>query len=104
MNEPMSIAEAYGRGRVTFMSIELIVAPGALVPRSETELVGKTAIEILRRMSLPAARVIDMCCGSGNLACALAHHVPQARVWASDLTDGCIAAARANVAYRQVAD
>jgi len=43
--------------------------------------------------------VIDMCCGSGNLACALAARLPGARVWASDLTDACVALARRNAAH-----
>jgi release factor glutamine methyltransferase len=39
-----------------------------------------------------------MCCGAGNLVCALAHHAPEALFWASDLTDACVAATRHNVA------
>jgi len=40
-----------------------------------------------------------MCCGSGNLACSIAHHIPNVHVWASDLTDGCISVARRNVVH-----
>jgi release factor glutamine methyltransferase len=90
----MSIAEAYERGSVTFMGVELAIARGALVPRPETELLGETALTALDEPT----RIIDMCCGSGNLACALALRLPQARIWASDLTDGCVAVARQNVA------
>ena len=99
-----SVSEAYGRGRTMFMGIELLVAPGALVPRTETELLGKTAVEALRQMKLPAPRVIDMCCGAGNLACAIAYHITGSRVWASDLTDGCVDLARSNVAHHARAD
>jgi release factor glutamine methyltransferase len=104
MSESINVAEAYGKGRVTFMGVELVISPGALVPRAETELLGHAAIEILRSMSAPALRVIDMCCGAGNLACAIAHHVPQSHVWASDLTDGCIDVAQRNVELRQLTD
>jgi release factor glutamine methyltransferase len=79
------------------MGLELLVSRGALVPRGETELLGSTAVETLRAMGSAEFRVIDMCCGAGNLACAIAHHVPQARVWASDLTSECVEAARSNV-------
>jgi release factor glutamine methyltransferase len=83
-----------------FMDVELIVERGVLLPREETELLGKTAIQIL-----PAnPRVIDMCCGSGNLACAIARHIPGARVWASDLTDACVALARRNAVFANVQD
>ena len=94
---------AYVIGHQMFMGIELIAAEGALAPREETELLGNTALDILRS-SGPAPRVIDMCCGSGNLACAIAHHLPSARVWASDLTDGCIAVTRRNVEHVGISD
>jgi len=98
MSETINVAEAYERGRTQFMGIELQVAPGALVPRPETELLGRTAVEALRRAHLPSPRIVDMCCGAGNLACAIALNIPDARVWASDLTDGCVELARRNAA------
>jgi release factor glutamine methyltransferase len=98
------VAEAYASGRTTFMGLELQVAPGALVPRPETELLGMTAIDALGRMNVAAARVIDMCCGTGNLACAIATRVPEARVWACDLTKECIEVAQRNVAGLGLSD
>ena len=95
----MTSEDAYARGRAVFMGVELLVAPGALVPRAETELLGNTALELLAGMALAQPRIIDMCCGSGNLACALAVRVPAARVWGSDLTDGCVSVARRNVEH-----
>ena len=77
------------------MGIELLVAPGALVPREETELLGYAAVEALALIDEP--RVIDMCTGSGNLACGIATKVPTAQVWCSDLTTETVAVARANV-------
>lgn len=94
---------AYVVGRQEFMGIELIAAEGALAPRAETELLGHAALAALRSICTAEQRVIDMCCGSGNLACAIACHLPGARVWASDLTDGCIAVARRNVGHVGVA-
>ncbi len=93
---------AYVIGHEMFMGVELIVAEGALAPREETELLGNTALDAIRSSGSAAPRVIDMCCGSGNLACAIAHHLPAVRVWASDLTDGCIAVTRRNVAHVSV--
>lgn len=91
----MNVGEIYGQGRIAFMGIEVLVAPGALVPRPETEVLGRAALE--RIGSLAAPRMIDMCCGSGNLACALAHHLPDAEIWGSDLTASCVEVARRNV-------
>ena len=71
-----AIDEAYRAGRRVFMGVTLEVAPGALVPRAETELLGETAARILADTAPPPGTstltVIDMCCGSGNLACGLA--------------------------------
>jgi release factor glutamine methyltransferase len=83
-----------------FMEVELLVERGVLVPRAETELLGATALELVPGN----ARIIDMCCGSGNLACALARHSPNSRVWASDLTEACVSLARRNAAHSGVAD
>ena len=46
---------------------------------------------------LPQARLVDMCCGSGNLACGIATNRPDLRVWACDLTEQAARIARANV-------
>ncbi|MER8593726.1 MULTISPECIES: class I SAM-dependent methyltransferase [unclassified Mesorhizobium] len=104
MSEEINVADAYGRGRSTFMGLQLLVSPGALVPRPETELLGKAALDVLSQLNLPVPRVVDMCCGAGNLACAIAHHAPTARVWASDLTDGCVEVARRNVTHLKIED
>ena len=82
-----------------FMGVDLLVERGVLVPRTETELLGATALEVVSR----EPKIIDMCCGSGNLACALATRLPHARIWASDLTDACVSLARRNVEYTGVA-
>lgn len=78
-----------------FMGIELELGPDVLVPREETEILGNTALALL-----PAdapATVIDMCCGSGNLALGIASHRPRTTVWGADLTDSTVATARRNV-------
>ncbi|TIW05542.1 MAG: methyltransferase, partial [Mesorhizobium sp.] len=46
MSEEISVAEAYSKGRTNFMGLELLIAPGALVPRPETELLGTTALDV----------------------------------------------------------
>ena len=103
MNEDIDVAGAYSKGSTIFMGMEMLVASGALVPRPETELLGSAAVDVLRRMKLTAPRVIDMCCGAGNLACGIANTIPTAQVWASDLTDKCVEVARCNVAHHGLA-
>ena len=95
-DEHQSVAAAMRSGRVSFMGLELGVAPGTLVPRAETELLARTAIAMLSAMGTTPTRVVDMCCGAGNLACAVAHHSSGSRVWASDLTAACVELAARN--------
>ncbi len=96
----LDVKLAYQRGRATFMGLSLRVAPGALVPRAETELLGSTAVEKLRAKSPDGAglRVVDMCCGAGNLACGIAAALPRVEVWACDLTEAATQIAHANAA------
>ena len=102
MSGELDVRQALRAGRVRFMGVDLLVAEGALVPRPETELLGETAVGILSSSGAP--RVIDMCCGAGNLACAIAHRLGDARVWASDVTAECVELARRNVEALSLAD
>lgn len=82
---------------VEFMGLELETTEDVLIPREETELLARTALGLLAEMSAPSAQVVDMCCGSGNLACSLAHAAPSIRVWATDLTRPSVELTRRNV-------
>lgn len=97
---------AYRDGRQTFMGIQLLVDPGALVPRAETEVLGSTAVGVLTEMEPEGTglTLIDMCCGSGNLGCGIAMALPRLRVLAADLTSGCVSLARRNVAHLALND
>ena len=89
----------YVLGCQRFMGVEIEVNPGVLIPRSETELLGWEAVARLREARGGhglGARVIDMCCGSGNLACGIAHAIPGAEIWASDLMEDCAVLAMRN--------
>lgn len=100
MTEPDLVSIAYAKGAHTFMGLDLIVGVGALVPRPETELLARVALAALEQAQGESGRpprVIDMCCGAGNLACAVAVHSPRAEVWASDLSAECVALTRRNV-------
>ena len=63
-------------GSVEFYSIELMVGPGVLIPRPETELLVDLAIEALREAP-DGSRVLDLCTGSGAIPLALSHECPQ---------------------------
>ena len=85
-------------GRVRFLGIDLEVHPGVLVPREETELLGRWAIDWLGSAAGEGdgLRAVDLCCGSGNLACALAASLPSLHVWGADLSELAVPLARRN--------
>jgi len=89
-------------GRQTFLGVDLLAREDVLAPRAETELLGREVIALLRGLALaePGRELwmVDMGCGSGNLACGVAMAIPQARIWASDLTTACAELTRVNAA------
>jgi release factor glutamine methyltransferase len=100
-NEQGHVARARETGRVTFLGLELLCHEQTLVPRAETELLARLAIDKLRVLERDV-RVVDVCCGAGNIACAIAMLGPPATVWACDLTDHAVTNARVNVAQLEL--
>jgi release factor glutamine methyltransferase len=87
---------AYILGSAGFYGREFAVGPGALSPRSETELIIDQALPFLAGRSEP--RVLDAGCGSGCLAVTLALEAPQAEVWAVDISPDALRWTRQNAA------
>ena len=86
---------AYLTGRQSFMGLEMLSAPGALIPRMESELLAGAVIELLQ--DIPGTPVaVDVCTGSGNVAYAMAWGVPRARVLAADISHEALALAGEN--------
>lgn len=87
--------------RQQFMGIELLAGPQALVPRIETEILGNAVVQKLQSMvgAKHNLQVIDVCTGAANLAIAYAHSVPEARVYAADLSEDAVELARRNVEH-----
>ena len=74
----------YVTGETEFMGLPICCAPTALIPRGDSEAIAETAVSLMR--NLPAPRIADICTGSGAFALALAHLLPQARIWAVDIS------------------
>ncbi len=89
---------AYLTGHQTFMGLDLLATPEALIPRKETELLAQLALDAVAAVIADrgAARVIDLCCGSGNVALTLAHYHQQCTVFGGDISQECIALAKRN--------
>ncbi|WP_298294070.1 peptide chain release factor N(5)-glutamine methyltransferase [Thiomonas sp.] len=92
---------AYLVGRQRFMGLDLLASPAALIPRAETEMLATVALHKLAGRDAPV--VLDVCCGSGNLALALADNVADAQVHGADISPEAIALARDNAAHTGLA-
>ncbi|SNX28933.1 [protein release factor]-glutamine N5-methyltransferase [Polynucleobacter meluiroseus] len=86
---------AYLIGKKGFHAIELMVAPGVLIPRPETELLVDLALAEIESLKRPVS-VLDLGTGSGAIALAIAHGAPQAALTATDLSVDALAIARDN--------
>lgn len=82
-------------GYEEFMGLQLIVGPGVLIPRPETELMADHAIQQLSTLG-PQFTVLDMCTGSGCLALAVAKEFPSFKVFGTDISDVAIDYANIN--------
>jgi release factor glutamine methyltransferase len=92
---------AHLTGRQGFLGLEFLASPEALIPRKETEILGRAALAKLTCLEQAgrALTVIDICTGSGNLALAYAYYVPSARVFASDLCQEAVDLAQRNLEH-----
>ncbi len=87
---------AYITGSWQFYGIDLVVTPDVLIPRMDTEVLIDSVKEILTGNKMDA-RVLDLCCGSGCITCAIAHELPATRLVAVDLSASALEVCRRNV-------
>jgi len=84
----------YILGHVWFMGMKLAVSTAVLIPRPETE---ELVQLIINHQSTGASlRIIDIGTGSGCIAIALKKALPQAHVYALDVSDDALCVARRN--------
>ena len=87
-HEPM----AYILGSREFYGLDILVGPGVLVPRPESEHLVEEGLKALEGISNP--RILDLCTGSGCVALALAQERPDAQVIGADISKQALAFAR----------
>ncbi len=90
--------------RQHFMGLEMLAGADALVPRKETELLARAAVEHAAAIAAErgACLAVDVCTGSGNVALAIAQHVAKARVYGADLSEQAVELARRNARHLQL--
>lgn len=72
----------YILGEWPFLGFMLKVGEGVLIPREETELLVRTAAEMLKNVQNP--KIADLCSGTGAVALGLASLLPGAEVTAAE--------------------
>lgn len=93
-------------GSAPFYRLELSVGPGVFVPRPETELLVEEALKVLNARAKSATgtasatgalRIVDLCTGSGAIAAAIKSELPNAQVFAVELSEEAIPYTRKNL-------
>ncbi|MGA8871089.1 MAG: peptide chain release factor N(5)-glutamine methyltransferase [Candidatus Acidiferrales bacterium] len=101
-------------GKQEFWGLEFEVTPAVLIPRPETEHVVEVALGRLGAAGIqidmktgarsPRLRIADVGTGSGCIAIALAHELPHAEIFATDISVAALHVARCNGARHRVDD
>jgi len=98
----------YILGETEFYGLRLKVRPGVLIPRGETEELVEWILTVLtdkekgKRKKEKGWRILDIGCGSGAIAIALAKKLPDAEIIAADISEESLALARENAELNQV--
>jgi release factor glutamine methyltransferase len=91
----------YITGEQEFYSLALHVSPAVLIPRPETEHLIEAVLAELK--SDAALQILDVGTGSGAIAIALARHLPNAHVTATDISPAALEVAAANAGRHNLA-
>ncbi len=87
---------AYIVGEWEFYGLPLDVSREVLIPRNDTEVLARLAIEKAQAAG-EGARVLDLCAGTGCVGLAIAANAPQSRVVLADLSEGALRLCKQNV-------
>ena len=92
---------AYITGLWEFYGLPIRVTPDVLIPRPETELLVDLAKEVLTGYKMDA-RVLDLCCGSGCITCAIGHEMPATKLVCIDISATALEICRKNLAQNRL--
>ena len=97
----------YITGSQEFWSLDFMVDPQVIIPRPESELLVEQAVKRIGANFTPqnqSPKILDLGTGSGALAISVAKEVPQARIWATDLSAAALSLARSNAEKHGVSE
>ncbi len=93
---------AYITGHREFCALDFIIDRNVLIPRPESELLVESGIELARKYS--TLEIADIGTGCGAIAVSLAVNLPQATVYATDISPAALEVARLNCRKHGVVD
>ena len=107
MNAISKTPKAYLDGVQDFYGRDFIVTPDVLIPRPETEQIIDTVLSLAGKPYLPGVKpgkrklpenpvILDVGTGSGCIAITLAKELPEATVYASDISEKAILVTQKN--------
>jgi release factor glutamine methyltransferase len=82
--------------RQHFLGLDFTLNKGLYIPRKETELLAKTAIDTIQKEFVKEIKLIDLCTGIGTIALSTAYYCKNTRVFGSDIFEPAIQAAKIN--------
>ena len=90
---------AYLVGYKPFYGLDITVDNRVLIPRPETEMLVERALAQAQRLQREGQRTViaDIGTGSGAIAVALAVNLPEAMIYATDVSAACMEVAEKNV-------
>ncbi|MEK7308876.1 MAG: HemK/PrmC family methyltransferase [Nitrospirota bacterium] len=107
----------YILGYEEFLGLKLLVGPGVLIPRPETELMAEQAMKAVNSNKLQVTSknkssslvprpsslsILDLCTGSGCLALALAKEFHDCQVYGTDISETAIEYAKKNAEINKI--
>lgn len=90
---------AYILGHQEFYGLDFLVDRRVLIPRHETELLVLLALERIRYVPHVSPIIVDVGTGSGAIALALAHHLSQVQIFATEISPDARAVAEMNALH-----
>ncbi|HET9949397.1 MAG TPA: peptide chain release factor N(5)-glutamine methyltransferase [Longimicrobiales bacterium] len=94
----------YVLGRQAFRELDLVVRPGVLIPRPETEMLVEAVLEWARASGRTEPVALDLGTGTGAIALSLLAEGPFARAVATDVSPAALEVARENAAAAGLAE
>ncbi len=96
----------YITGEQEFMGLPFKVNRHVMIPRQDTEVLVERALHELSewKSGIRGFHVLDLCCGSGAIAVAIARHVKKRRIkiFASDISWNAVSVAKENAVRNNV--